>query len=495
MVIESVAALALALCAYQVVVQPERARWPAERVRAVVAASGAYFTSNLLLLLAGLVSMPIMTRLLSKADYGLLSLMFATVSVLAVVGGSGFGEAAVRLYGEHKVDGAAALRRLCDSLLGGALGMGLLVGLVVALFAGAAASPAEFRRCLLLASILIVVRVVSGVLYQIYRAQERAVAHAATQVSIRYATTALAIALLLLYERRAFTVLAATLVVEAATVAVRLVDLSRRGIITRPRLVPHLLAAAAGYGVPLAVAGAARFLLDYGDRFVIEHLLDLGAVATYSVAYDVAQKLAESLLGPVQLAVVPILFRMWAEEGGEETARFASRVLTYMIALTVPVALLYWVLNDEVIVLLASTKYRGSSALTPYLLPGVILGSMNFIAIAGLTIQKRTAVLALNVCLAALFNLALNLLLVPRYGLAGAAMATTLAFAALLIANYALSRSVLRLRLDGVIVAKTLVASAAMLLLVARAGRAGWPLLQDVIVRGALGVAAIALCF
>ncbi len=120
---------------------------------------------------------------------------------------------------------------------------------------------------------------------------------------------------------------------------------------------------------------------------------------------------------------------------------------------------------------------------------------MNFIAIAGLTIQKRTAVLAMNVCLAALFNLALNLLLVPRYGLAGAALATTVAYAALLAANYARSRSVLRLRVDGAIVGRSLVASAAMLLLVAHAGRAEWPVLLDVAVRGALGAAAIALCF
>lgn len=493
----NLSALARVVYACRTFAQPDRTRQPAAGVRTAVAASGAYFTSYLLLVVVGLISMPIMTRLLSKASYGLLSLIFATVSVLTVVGGLGFGEAAVRMYGERRADGAVAVRHLCDSLLGGALGMGLLVGLAVACFAGAidGASSAELRRCLQLTSVLIVVRVVSGVLYQIYRAQERAVAHAATQVSIRYATTVLAIGLLLVYERDAFSVIVATLFVEAAAVCVRLFDLRRRGIFTRPRLAPRQLAAAARYGVPLAVAGAARFLLDFGDRFVIERMLDLSAVATYSVAYDVAQKLAQSLLGPAQLAVVPVLFRLWADDGVEEATRFGSRILTYMVALGVPVTLLYWALNDEVIVLLASAKYGGSSQLTPYLPPGVMLGSMNFIVIAGLTIQKRTAILAVNVCLAAVFNVALNLLLVPRYGLTGAAVATTLAYAALLVANYALSRSVLQLRLDGAIVGRAVVASAAMLLLVSYARRADRPLVLDVAVRGALGVAVVAVCF
>src|SRR5205814_7527980 len=130
-------AVTLALCACQMSVPSPRAQRRSERMRAVLSAAGAYFTSNLLLLVAGLVSMPIMTRLLSKEDYGLLSLIFATVAVLAVVGGLGFGEAAVRLYAEHKADGPVALRHLCDSLLGGALAMGLLVAFAVVGFVSA----------------------------------------------------------------------------------------------------------------------------------------------------------------------------------------------------------------------------------------------------------------------------------------------------------------------------------------------------------------------
>src|SRR5262249_6006605 len=236
--------------------------------------------------------------------------------------------------GEQGAEGAGAVRRLCDSPLGGAFALSLLVGVGVAFFANVIAGPTapEYGRCLRLASLLILVRVISNVLYQIYRAQGRAVAHAATQVFNRYAATAVAIVLLLLYERDAFAVILATVIVEASAVIVRLFDLRRRGTITRPRLAPRVLVAAATYGVPLVVAGAARFLLDYGDRFVIERLLDLSAVATYSVAYDVVQKLADSLLSPVQLAVVPMLFHLWVEQGSDETARFASRVLTYMIA-------------------------------------------------------------------------------------------------------------------------------------------------------------------
>src|SRR5512143_4045816 len=217
-----------------------------------------------------------------------------------------------------------------------------------------------------------------------------------------------AVALLLLYERTAFAVLAATVVVEAVTVVVRCVDLAARGAVSRPRLPRSIITGAITYGAPLAVAGAAQLFLSYGDRVVIERLLGLDAVATYSVSYDVADRLGDSLLFPAQLAVVPIIFRLWAEQGPEATARFVSRVLTYMIAILIPVAALYLIFNREIIVLLASAKYEESAALTPYLLPGVLLASLNFIVVVGHTIQKSTGRLAVNVAVVAVLNMALN---------------------------------------------------------------------------------------
>lgn len=466
-------------------------------LRTTATASGTYFISHTLLAVAGLVSMPIMTRLLSKEDYGLLGLTFAVVSVLAVIAGCGLGEASVRMYSERRAEGVDAARRFCETMLCGASLTGILVGLGVACFAPAIAGDAapEYTGCLRLGGLLIAVRAVSGVLYQIYRAQERPAAHATAQVVVRYATTALAIPLLLLSQRTALMVLIASAIVELTAVGVRLVDLHRHGLLRRLRLEPHLLGVAASYGVPLAVAGAARFLLDYGDRFVIERLLGLGAVATYGVACDVAARVIDGCLGPLQLAAVPILLRSFSQQGSEAAARFASRLLSYTIALVVPLALLYYVLNQDLIELLASAKYRQASALTPWVLPGFVAVGLNFIAIAGLTIAKRTTVLACTVGLAALFNLGLNLLLVPRFGLTGAAIASTLAYMILLAANYAASRQVLALRIDATVLLNTIAASAMMLLVVWCTTAAEWALLPRVAIRGALGTAAIALTF
>jgi O-antigen/teichoic acid export membrane protein len=300
---------------------------------------------------------------------------------------------------------------------------------------------------------------------------------------------------LLLSERTAFAVLAATVIVEGAAVVVRFADLAARGTVSRPRLPRSIITRAIAYGAPLAVAGAAHLFLNYGDRLVIERLLGLDAVATYSVPYDIAERLCDSLLVPAQLAVVPIVFRLWAEEGRRATVEFVSRVLSYMIAILIPVAALYLVFSREIIVLLASSKYEESAALTPYLLPGVLLGSMNFIFVLGHTIQKNTARLALNVSAVAVLNVALNLLLIPRLHLVGAAVATTVAYAALVAANYSQSRSVVELRLDGPVIGKAFLAAVVMIALVCAVGPVSSRSVVDLSVRATAGGITAALSF
>ena len=136
-------------------------------MRSAATASGVYFSAHALLIGASLISMPILTRLLSKAEYGLVSLLFGAVTILAVVGGLGLGEAMVRFYGERRKDGPAALRAVCDTMVGGALAVGLTAAAATALIATQLTDdlPPNYARCIGLGSLLVLIRIVSGVLY------------------------------------------------------------------------------------------------------------------------------------------------------------------------------------------------------------------------------------------------------------------------------------------------------------------------------------------
>jgi O-antigen/teichoic acid export membrane protein len=120
---------------------------------------------------------------------------------------------------------------------------------------------------------------------------------------------------------------------------------------------------------------------------------------------------------------------------------------------------------------------------------------MNFIFVVGHTIQKKTARLALNVSVAAALNVVLNLLLIPRLHLAGAAVATTIAYAALVALNYSQSRSVVDFRLDAGVILKAFLAAAVMVVLVYGVGPVSSRSIVDLSVRATAGAATAALFF
>jgi O-antigen/teichoic acid export membrane protein len=467
-------------------------------IRNLIAPSGVYLAAHVAYLAASFISLPLLTRALSRDDYGLLSLVFALAGVLTLLGRLGFPQATLRFHSERVLQGgAAAGSRLSDSMLGASLLSGLLVGaavLAAAAWFEAAGAPSRALG-LRLAALVAAIRIPTGVICDLYRATERPVALSATRLATRYATIGMFLFFLTRGELDALAVIVATVVVELAVLSLCTFELRRRGTIRVPLPSRHFVAGAMSFGLPLAVAGAIKSLLDYSDRFLIGHFFDLGAVATYVVPYDFSSRLAEMLCEPVRMAAVPVAYRLWSMGGRETTGRFASQVLTYLVALAIPVGALFVALDRPLIELVASERYGSSASLTPYLVPGIFLGEMNVIASLGLAVQGRTRVIARNAALALALNVALNLVLLPAWGLVGAAVATTVAALVQAGFTYRDSHRLLDLRIDPRVVGTALLATAAMLLVVLVLMPTSPTLVLDLALRGGAGAATAALCF
>jgi O-antigen/teichoic acid export membrane protein len=466
----------------------------ASTYRVALTASSIYFLCEGLRIAAGFLTMPLLTRTLTREEYGLLNLTFATVGILALLGRLGFAEATTRFYYQYQQRGTQHLREFFGTMLAGSFLTATLVALGTVLALPWIVSDANARRCLQAASAVVVIRSVLGVIYQTYRAQERPLAFTGAQLAARYVSLAIVIALLLFQGLSTYGVILATVIGEGLVVLISIAEIGSRGALGQPRLSREHASAAFAYGTPLAVGLHAAFFLDYGDRFLIERFLGLGAVATYSVPYDIVSTLAAAVFGSLKMALMPVVFRVWETEGASATSELVSRLLTYSIALAIPAVALCIVTSEDLIVFLSSAKYSGAGALTAYLAPGVVLGELNFLVAAGLLLGRGTMTLGgLTVGCCAL-NLALNALLLPRWGLAGAASATTIAYAALMVATYRASRSTLALRVQPVVLAAAVLATGLMLLSLSMLGQVSGHPFVNLLVRGMVGAVIAALC-
>jgi O-antigen/teichoic acid export membrane protein len=165
-------------------------------------------------------------------------------------------------------------------------------------------------------------------------------------------------------------------------------------------------------------------VLNVGDRYVIQGLIGSTQLGVYSAAYNLCVYVQLVCINSVTQALMPIYMRLWSESGAAETRRFLEQSLRHYVVLALPVAAGLTAVGSEFLPAVASEKYLAGAVVIPFVMGGLIVDGAGTILGAGLFIQKQTKVIGALVVASAVGNIALNLVLVPRQGIVGAAIAT-----------------------------------------------------------------------
>jgi O-antigen/teichoic acid export membrane protein len=147
------------------------------------------------------------------------------------------------------------------------------------------------------------------------------------------------------------------------------------------------------------------------------------AVALYSSAYRIVAPInAVGIL--FTIAVFPVVSRLFAQADWQRLSATMRLTTKLMISAILPIACILIVKAEDIIVLLFKEPYANAADSLRILSATMIIiwicaGYARFITAAGANKKYLIAVST-----AALVNLVLNLLLIPRYGASGAAVAT-----------------------------------------------------------------------
>lgn len=234
------------------------------------------------------------------------------------------------------------------------------------------------------------------------------------------------------------------------------------------------LRALAGYGLPLTGSFLLSLVVAGSDRFFIAWLLDERAVGVYAVAYALADRSLSIVFNWVGMAAVPLAFSAMAR-GGEEAARQVMADTARNLALlALPCAAGLAAVAEPLAAVVVGAEFRAATArIVPWIaLAGLLNGAMAHYAAHAFLITRRTRALLATTALAAAVNVALNLLLIPVWGLDGAIAATLAAYAIGLAARLLLMRRRFPIPLALPDLLKSLAACALMLAVL---GAVSWP--------------------
>ena len=178
------------------------------------------------------------------------------------------------------------------------------------------------------------------------------------------------------------------------------------------------------YGVPLIPSVLSVFVLKLTDRLVIKMYEPMEVVGLYSIGSRIAEVVVLAGVS-FHFAWVPFAFQSAKEDGGRQRLANVGEAWFALVAMA---ALGLALFAREALWILTPPSYHPAVVVVPILMIGLAASAVYQVGSIGLQIGDRTRYLFPVNGVAAGINLLLNFLWVPRFGMLGAAWATTVAF-------------------------------------------------------------------
>jgi O-antigen/teichoic acid export membrane protein len=192
------------------------------------------------------------------------------------------------------------------------------------------------------------------------------------------------------------------------------------------------------YGLPLVPAALSMWALQFVDRVMLSQLGSLADVGQYAVANRVTMVLL-LLITAFGTAYLPLMLSLYADDP-EMEKEVRGRTLTYVALAFVAAGCGLSLFAHEITDVLAP-RFDESYKAVPLLALGTICFGVTSVTMAGISLARRTKFFAFYSGAAAALNIGLNFVLIPAWGMVGAAAATAAAYVALTVAYYRRSQA------------------------------------------------------
>jgi O-antigen/teichoic acid export membrane protein len=197
------------------------------------------------------------------------------------------------------------------------------------------------------------------------------------------------------------------------------------------------------FSIPLVPASLGVVAALYLDRLVIGAFLTLEDVAQFAVGYRIAAAVG-LVMTALHLALTPLIY---ANHRAPEAPAQLAVIFRVAVGLGLSMWLVLALMAPEAVSIVATGAYGPAAAVIPLQAPAIIMSAMLVFA-PGLAIAGRTGIVAGLSLSGAALNLLLNVLLVPTFGISGAATSTLISTVAVFALMMWRSEAIYPTRID-----------------------------------------------
>jgi O-antigen/teichoic acid export membrane protein/glycosyltransferase involved in cell wall biosynthesis len=385
--------------------------------------SAIYGIGGLVSRVIAVVLLPLYTNYLTPGDYGKIETLLALTTIMGLVLRAGITSAFFRFYFDAD-DYGGRLRVLRTSFwftMGAAtLGLALLVVLAEPI-SSALFGTDDAANLVRAAGVALWATVNYEQLTALFRVEERSVAFVIASLVNIFLTIGTTLVLVVGLDKGPIGVIVGnftgTLVVYFALLGYRREQLGLQ-------FDRNLLREMNRFGVPLVPAAVFLWITNFSDRIFLVKLVDEAEAGLYSVGVRIASAMV-LLLTAFRTAWPAFAYSI---RDDNEARRTYAYVLTYLTVVCSWVALALTLVSPWLVDVLSKDTFSSASRVVGPLAFSTVAYAAYIVIAIGVGRTRRTQFNWVVTGIAALVNFALNLALIPAYGMMGAAIATVAAY-------------------------------------------------------------------
>ncbi|MBM4305820.1 MAG: hypothetical protein FJ115_08605 [Deltaproteobacteria bacterium] len=390
-----------------------------------------YGTGDLILRAAAFFTIPIYTRIFAPEEYGIWSLVTTIIGLLNIVLSLGGDTTYARFFFDARTDREKGL--ITSTWFGflflWSLTLVSLWLLMPRYLSQWALGTDRYRILFMLALLATPLSLMNNMCSQVLRNQFRAKLFSALNIISTILSIGLGLYGAIVMDLGLTGVFGGAFVAACLMFPIRLWTIrSLLGPFFSLPLLKRLLL----FALPLVPMALAYWVFGLSDRVVLGKLSTLDQVGLYGIAFTLTGLLSVVNASFGQ-AWAPMALKIYEEER-ERAPIFFGRVMTYLLVGFGLLSVLITTFAKELLVILSTSVYYPAALAVGPLALAITASASTHVTALSISLTMRTKYFAFYSWVAALLNLGLNILFVPRWGMVAASWTTAASYLFLTVA-------------------------------------------------------------
>jgi O-antigen/teichoic acid export membrane protein len=380
---------------------------------------------------------PVYSKLLLPADYGLLNLIMYFIGIVSTLGDLGQGTAFCVLYYKKEEKSELILNSLAISVFAFSL-----ICIPMIIWPGLLGNILKIKidySIQIKTMIIAVISIFSNFLLNLLRLLEKPISYSIASILKTLTLAILNILFLVILKQKYDSYINAALFSAIPIVIWGIVFIIRnysfKGIRLRKATLFHLLK----IGLPLLPYFILSIAFQASDKYVLNGFLAAAAVGTYSFGYKFGSLMESFISGPLGTAISPMLYKTYPVNQDKYEELLKNVWLIYL-SIGLCTVLAFTTLGDVFFHFIVGENYWPSFLIAILALGGNLLNGAGIMLGANIIVKEKTYYNLISITGTIIVNIGLNIYLIPKIGIYGAIVSYVGSGLTALVINYVISQ-------------------------------------------------------